>query len=44
MQKVLPVLLLVGGVLFPLVGASMLAMLLFDRLRAAWHRRAGGLR
>lgn len=38
MQKFLPGLLLVGGVLFPLVGASMLAMLLFDRLRAAWTR------
>jgi uncharacterized iron-regulated membrane protein len=38
MQKFLPGLLLAGGVLFPLVGASMLAMLLFDRLRAAWPR------
>jgi uncharacterized iron-regulated membrane protein len=27
-----------GGGLFPLVGASMLAMLLFDRLHAAWTR------
>jgi uncharacterized iron-regulated membrane protein len=37
-QKILPVLLLAGGVLFPLVGASMLAMLLFERVRAGWTR------
>lgn len=37
-QKIIPGLLLVGGVLFPLVGASMLAMLLFDRLFAAGGR------
>jgi hypothetical protein len=37
--KILPGLLLAGGGgLFPLVGASMLAMLLFDRLHAAWTR------
>jgi uncharacterized iron-regulated membrane protein len=39
MQKFLPGLLLVGGVLFPLVGASMLAMLLFDCVRAARNER-----
>ncbi len=39
-QKILPLLLLAGGVLFPLVGASMLAMLLFERVRAvSKHRR-----
>ena len=41
MQKFLPGLLLAGGVLFPLVGASMLALLLFDRVRAGRaHGRA----